>query len=154
MPVFKHEGEDVGGWDTVLKKAEYEQLFYNQQATMEGGVREAAPAAPVIPVIDQTDIEESAKSTQAASVKAGATVPSHTLKAPIAPTAVQGAKPKEEYVAPDIENGMTVFHAKFGEGTVKIDKAKKFVTVTFRAGEKKSIFPDAFKNGYLKFKND
>ena len=33
--IDKHEGKDVGGWDTVLKKEEYEQLFYNQQATME-----------------------------------------------------------------------------------------------------------------------
>ena len=33
--IDRHEGMDVGGWDTVLKKAEYDQLFYNQQATME-----------------------------------------------------------------------------------------------------------------------
>ena len=33
--INKHEGKDVGGWDTVLKREEYEQLFYNQQATME-----------------------------------------------------------------------------------------------------------------------
>ena len=33
--IDKHEGKDVGGWDTVIKRAEYDQLFYNQQATME-----------------------------------------------------------------------------------------------------------------------
>lgn len=32
--IDKHEGEDVGGWDTVIKRAEYERMFYNQQATM------------------------------------------------------------------------------------------------------------------------
>lgn len=26
----KHAGRDVGGWDTVVKRAEYDQLFYNQ----------------------------------------------------------------------------------------------------------------------------
>lgn len=33
--IDKHKDIDIGGWDTVLKKEEYEQLFYNQQATME-----------------------------------------------------------------------------------------------------------------------
>lgn len=32
--INKHENEDIGGWDTVIKCKEYEQLFYNQQATM------------------------------------------------------------------------------------------------------------------------
>lgn len=29
-----HSGEDVGGWDTVLRKEEYEKLYYRQQATL------------------------------------------------------------------------------------------------------------------------
>ena len=28
--INKHEGEDIGGWDTVIKRKEYERLFYNQ----------------------------------------------------------------------------------------------------------------------------
>ena len=32
--LYKHENEDVGGWDTVVKRKEYELLFYNQQSTM------------------------------------------------------------------------------------------------------------------------
>ena len=43
--VDRHEGEDVGGWDTVIKRKEYEVLFYNQQATMKA----AAPAADDLP---------------------------------------------------------------------------------------------------------
>lgn len=30
----KHAGEDVGGWDTVVKRKEYEDLFYNQQESL------------------------------------------------------------------------------------------------------------------------
>jgi hypothetical protein len=30
--IDKHEGEDIGGWDTVIKRKEYETLFYNQQS--------------------------------------------------------------------------------------------------------------------------
>ncbi|MBR5457434.1 MAG: GIY-YIG nuclease family protein [Kiritimatiellae bacterium] len=29
--IDKHEGKDVGGWDSVIKREEYEQRFYNQQ---------------------------------------------------------------------------------------------------------------------------
>lgn len=32
--IDKHEGKDVGGWDTIIKREEYERMFYNQQATM------------------------------------------------------------------------------------------------------------------------
>ena len=29
--IDKHEGKDVGGWDSVIKREEYEQRFYNRQ---------------------------------------------------------------------------------------------------------------------------
>ncbi|MBQ0082073.1 MAG: GIY-YIG nuclease family protein, partial [bacterium] len=32
--IDKHEGEEVGGWDTSLRREEYEKLFFNQQASM------------------------------------------------------------------------------------------------------------------------
>lgn len=32
--IDKHEGEAVGGWDTVLRREEYEALYSKQQATM------------------------------------------------------------------------------------------------------------------------
>ncbi len=31
----RHEGDDVGGFDTVLRRTEYEQLFYGQQDSMK-----------------------------------------------------------------------------------------------------------------------
>ncbi|OPY91415.1 MAG: Gram-negative bacterial tonB protein [Syntrophaceae bacterium PtaU1.Bin231] len=40
--INKHEGEDVGGWDTVIKRREFEALFYNQQVTMEAAAVAAA----------------------------------------------------------------------------------------------------------------
>lgn len=32
--INKHTDENVGGWDTVIKRSEYEMLFYNQQSTI------------------------------------------------------------------------------------------------------------------------
>lgn len=48
-----------------------------------------------------------------------------------------------------------VLHKAFGEGAVtKIDKAQKHIRVTFGIGEKTFIFPDAFKQGFLKMKGE
>ena len=47
--------------------------------------------------------------------------------------------------------GVTVYHKSFGEGTVtKLDKAQKHIRVKFSVGEKTFVFPDAFKNGFLR----
>ncbi len=43
--IDKHESEDIGGWDTVVKREEYERLFFNQQDTMEA----PTPAADDVP---------------------------------------------------------------------------------------------------------
>ncbi len=32
--IEKHVSDEIGGWDTVVRREEYEKLFYNQQATM------------------------------------------------------------------------------------------------------------------------
>lgn len=67
----------------------------------------------------------------------------------------------EVFTPPDIVNqmldkdGSIVLHKAFGEGTVtKIDKTQKHIRVTFGIGEKTFIFPDAFKQGFLKMKGE
>jgi hypothetical protein len=56
-----------------------------------------------------------------------------------------------EFDASGVAVGAVVSHKAFGAGTVTwIDKAKKHIRVTFAAGEKTFIFPDAFIQGYLK----
>ena len=50
-----------------------------------------------------------------------------------------------------VEVGAEVTHKAFGTGKVTwIDKAGKHIRVEFAAGEKTFIFPDAFKQGFLK----
>ena len=57
---------------------------------------------------------------------------------------------------PDVKDGSIVLHRRqLGEGAVtKIDKAQKHIRVTFGIGEKTFIFPDAFKQGFLKMKGE
>lgn len=148
--IDKHEGKDVGGWDTVIKRAEYEQMFYNQQSTMEGGKQEE--------IFEEEAEEESPKATETPAVQ--------TTKKPDLVTTAYGVKPiqpspvthtfvkeetGEEINYDIIEVGATVEHKTFGPGKVTwIDKAGKHIRVEFNVGEKTFIFPDAFKMGFLK----
>ncbi len=45
--IDKHAGEDIGGWDIVIKRSEFEALFYNQQSTL--ATADNLPAAGDVP---------------------------------------------------------------------------------------------------------
>ena len=133
--VDKNAGKDVGGWDTVLRREEYERLFVNQQASMDPNFA-AAMSVP-------TEEEPS-------------TVPAHK---PVAPAPAPVAKPVEEPAAPaeqgrknflDAAAGDKVYHQKFGTGTVRsVDKRQKYIHIDFNAGDKRLTFPDSFIKGFL-----
>lgn len=153
--IDKHEGKDVGGWDTVVKRAEYDQLFYNQQATMEAPTAGEAPAVKDGPLPD-------GKPPLAGPVRPDAPPAEPKTAGPLAapqygarPAAAadsQAAGPAEPE-APDVRDGAVVVHKSFGEGTVtKLDKARKHIRVKFAVGEKTFIFPDAFNTGFLREK--
>ena len=55
--INKHQVEDVGGWDTVIKKEEYEKLFYNQQATMEASIVDEDDV-PIVPIVSAEEYVE------------------------------------------------------------------------------------------------
>ena len=155
--IDKHEGKDIGGWDTVIKRAEYDQLFYNQQATMEAPAIFEAPAVVDVPVpVKKPVVATTSRPTPISTPAKPKTVaPSVTTQYGVKPAtlAAQTAKPAE-FVTPDIKDGSIVIHKTFGEGSVtKLDKAKKHIRVTFAVGEKTFIFPDAFKLGFLKLKD-
>jgi hypothetical protein len=66
-------------------------------------------------------------------------------------TSTQADEEMEEFVIPEISEGDAVKHKSFGDGIVtKLDKAGKHIRVKFAVGEKLFLFPDAFKQGYLK----
>ena len=140
--IDKHQGEDIGGWDTVIRREEYTKLFCNQQATMEhdrplealpaddapGDVRAPAVPAPPSPRTGGSDAEK-------------------TIPKPIA----QPPQKEKSVAVPDVHARDTVVHKIFGSGTVTwFDKAGKYIRVRFAAGEKTFLFPDAFKAGFLR----
>jgi hypothetical protein len=141
----KHENEDVGGWDTVVKRKEYELLFYNQQSTMNA------------PEIDEADVPEADEEpeppkapvpTRTPPAKPDFVTAAFGVKSPIAPAKPQQPeKPKIDVSG--VAVGSAVAHAKFGSGKV-IELNRGYVTVRFEQGEKRFIFPDAFESGFLK----
>ena len=127
--INKHQGEDVGGWDTTIKKKEYKRLFYNQQTTL---VDEHAYEIDEESGKEEIVLEDEEKYNE----KNYKTInKSKTAK------------------LPKIDVGDVVNHKKFGKGKiVKIDKSSKHIRVKFKAGEKNFVFPDAFVEGYIEIK--
>jgi len=132
--IEKHVSDEVGGWDTVIRREEYEKLFFNQQATMQVTISKA--------IIEEIAVTEDK--------------PKVTPKVnPYVVTTTQKQEVKEEKPAFDYSKvvvGVVVTHAKFGDGTIiNIDKAQKYIKIKFAVGEKMFIF-DAFEKGFLKIK--
>ena len=130
-----HEGEDIGGWDTVLRREEYEALYAKQQASM-----------------DMPNFVEIIAPQEEIKVETPKTVsPSTTL------VEEKPAGPDWATILAPVAEGITVNHKKFGDGKITwMDKAKKYLRVTFTINgqgvEKQFVFPDAFINGFLTIK--
>lgn len=158
--IDKHAGMDIGGWDIVIKREEYQQLFYNQQATMVASEPDTTSEAgeplvveePVKPVKKETPVAKSPELVTKQYVKPPVTSTSSTV------TSQTTTKSKNEFVMPDLFEGMAVLHKAFGEGTItKCDASRKHIRVQFKAGEKTFIVAEgdpnnAFANGFLKVK--
>lgn len=151
-----HEGEDIGGWDTVLRREEYNALYANQQATLslQSAILAELDAEPEKkqPVVKKPVVSTPTKTaTPATTISQHYGIPQPSK--PIGTTStVQVAvqKPKEEIKVPDVKVGDKVKHKTFGEGTISfMDKAQKKIRVQFHVGEKIFLYPDAFVNGYL-----
>ncbi len=123
--------DEVGGWDTVIRREEYEKLFFNQQATT---------------LLEETEekIEDLRKDKE--DVNRDIQIDG-AIK-----TVVNENKElkQEEFSISEICLNMKVKHKKFGQGTISnIDKSIKYFKVRFSIGEKQFVFPNAFKDGFL-----
>lgn len=159
-----HEDTDVGGWDTVIKKAEYEKLFYSQQATM-AMPQNNQKTDENNKKVDKTQIS-GIESKQVASAKHEAPKPAVEKKVVIPPKSTDVKKvsaaaepmPKTNIAAAQssfdtstIKVGAAVLHKRFGDGIVS-ELTEGRITVKFQKGEKTFTFPAAFENGFLSLK--
>lgn len=134
-----HEGEDVGGWDTVLKREEYDALYANQRASM---VKTEKVRIDIEPVRKSSLITEP-KMKQGYTEVSKQTVPvSYTV------TLDNGEKELQDMIA-RVKKGSKVMHKAFGEGEVIKMTSDHKIHVKFKVGQKMFIFPDAFVKGFL-----
>ena len=148
--INKHISDEVGGWDTTIRRAQYEKLFYNQQSSMVEDSNESSSTD-----IKNVDKEQNVQVTTSASQSHSAHIvqPQRLKDFTIdMPTFMHSAK--DDFALKiqldELTIGSTVVHEKFGKGiVVKINKNDKFIYVRFTVGEKKFIFPDAFEMGFL-----
>lgn len=166
--IDKHKGKDIGGWDTVVKRKEYEKLFYNQQATMEYkmpvsepsfvgdepvpyGEKKVGKSAESYHEESKVKLVDSVRANQLRSVVGQYGVSSVAPK-PVSKSETSGKDVKREIERLDelVKEGAIVKHKAFGNGTItKMDKVKKHIRIKFESGEKVFLFPDAFLKGYL-----
>ena len=131
--IDKHQGEAVGGWDTVLRREEYEALYSKQQATM-------------------TDFEHILIPEKYRKKAAQTTREQNLSRQPAEKTKTEPTDKWDEILA-DVKEGVAVSHKKFGEGVITwIGTDKKYMRVKVPSGEKQFIFPDAFVLGFLALK--
>lgn len=131
-----HEGERIGGWDTVLTREEYNDLYAKQQATLTDFVE------IMMPVDDSKDSRFEKRFIQK-------NYENKTTGKSVSPVSNNEEKDWEAILSA-VKVGSTVHHKVFGEGIVlKFDAKYKYITVKFSAGEKRFPFPESFVNGFL-----
>lgn len=140
--INRHAADEVGGWDTTIRKAQYEKLFYNQQSSMlsedyDSYSKDEAFISGSSIIIEPKQTEP--MKTEPSSAPSSETVPQ------------QGQTETDVRILLDrLQTGSTVIHKKFGKGeVVKFNSNEKYLYVRFIIGEKKFIFPDAFLMGFL-----
>lgn len=154
--IDRHVGLDVGGWDTVIVREEYNKLFYNQQASMQDATDSASGT--------NSEAEENVTKETVEPI------PPSPAPRPLLVTETYGiARPEPEEppqpepqapaVTPDMLSvGMTLQHKTLGEGILaEINKNGTSIFVTFERGgttERKKFVVGgkacAFRNGFLK----
>lgn len=140
--INRHTDDEVGGWDTTIRKVQYEKLFYNQQSSM------------LSEDYDSFSKDESSIIDSSIIIDPELTDP---MKTETSSRASSQTVPQQKQTEADVrmmldrlQTGSTVIHKKFGKGEiVKFNNNEKYLYVRFIIGEKKFVFPDAFLMGFL-----
>lgn len=144
--IEKTDKNEVGGWDTVIRREEYEKLFFNQQASMNAAQSEHTTA-----FVNDDNVQHKERNVEPST---SIVDKPYQRKGQITPSVKE--QKEESAISFDPSSaviGAKVVHKKFGEGTIaNIDKAQKYIKITFAVGEKMFVFPNCFEQGFLTFK--
>ena len=150
--INRHEGENRGGWDTVITDADYNKMFALQQASMEAPAPAAndVPENPVSRFIKAAKPLSEKKPTAVAKEPTPYKNPERLAEAVVAPKQVEPVTPaqKKEVDLSRVKVGCRLRHKAFGIGVVnRIDHG--VIVVAFGNAEKKFPFPGALLEGFL-----
>ena len=149
--IDRHEGENRGGWDTVISDADYNSMFALQQTSMEAPIPSAddLPKKPFLDFAEAVrDMDQPKKEKQVAEKPA---VYGQPLEKPRCTPPVP--KPAEPAPHTQVDLSCVVVggqlrHKAFGMGTVKEIRGG-LIIVLFGGTEKKFQFPGALLQGFL-----
>ena len=131
--INRHQGEKVGGYDTVVSNEDYSNMFSLQQASME---------APAPAPIDLPNI----------SAATPTVCPKPVLPKPILQSATAPAPQEKQIDTSCIKIGSVLRHKAFGAGKVTAME-EKYILVAFQGTEKRFLFPGAIMQGFLSIEN-
>ncbi|MDO4281952.1 MAG: hypothetical protein Q4C56_10005, partial [Peptococcaceae bacterium] len=151
----RHEGENRGGWDTVISDDDYNSMFALQQASMEVTISSMDHSQETTVVPFEKSVRESDHSelTQQDLIKAAENTPQYKKRT----TEIKETPPhsqltdqcsREQVDVSQVVIGCQVRHKAFGMGKVK-EINDGLITVTFGKSNKKFQFPGAFFQGFL-----
>lgn len=149
--IDRHIGQNIGGWDTIMEREDYDHLFALSHSYAEQAPTVADPVTEQIPKKSAAaPAPKQSKPSDAVKPNVSATAPVHRA---VKATPLASVQSNKTDVDIDVSVGSAVVHKVFGEGTVtQLDKVLKHIRVAFAKDEKTFIFPDAFKNGFLRTK--
>lgn len=134
--IDKHENEDIGGWDIVLTRKEYNELYAKQQSSMTDFVN-----------LMVTQPIEKIKNVKPQKVAVKVAVPKTNGQGGMSSNEIS----EWEEILSEVHEGTIVSHKTFGAGTVvSLKNGMRKMNVQFSSGTKLFIFPDAFIKGFLK----
>ena len=150
--VNRHEGENRGGWDTVISDLDYNSMFALQQSSMRSDDVEPDVDDNVVHMdyLAQSQLrDELAPTFQKVAEKAPA-YRKYIEKEQVltADTAEESADVKSEFDVSQVVVGIQVKHKAFGIGTV-VDIDNSLIEISFGKSKKKFQFPGAFYQGFL-----
>ena len=140
---------EVGGWDTTIRRSEYEKLFKSQQESVT-----AVNYTLYLQNSEDTSYREpQIKSISKPNQERTATPSSATTPQPTIIPRTNDVTNLANLLA-ELEVGSNVSHKNFGNGSVvKIDNKNHLVHIKFAlGGEKRFKIPDAFIQGFLEIK--
>lgn len=149
--IDRHEGENRGGWDTVISDADYKSMFALQQASIEAPISSAddLPEKPFSDFAEAVrDMDPSKKEKQVAEKPAVYGQPLEKPRyTPPVPKPAEPASQKQVDLSRVVVGGQ-LRHKAFGMGTVKEIRGG-LIIVLFGGTEKKFQFPGALLQGFL-----